>query len=211
MFPVEGAFWLYNLSGTTIASKGSGLERSAEVTRRTAQSSYAAHLKVVESRAALGELIRRERLERDWTQGQLAKCWGIRTQTVSAWERGQAPQRRFFAKIGEFIGADARAIEMLLAGNDAGTEDVPAGKDDAPPQVADLQLRVVDAITRQLETGRRPTPELTKLFTELMAWAKQPASEVSAAEYTHAAISRGDDMESERPSLRDGGAARRRD
>ena len=74
------------------------------MTRRTAPSSHPSHLKVIESRAALGELIRRERLERDWKQGQLAKHWGIRTQTVSAWERGQAPQRRFFAKIAEFIG-----------------------------------------------------------------------------------------------------------
>jgi transcriptional regulator with XRE-family HTH domain len=183
------------------------------VNRKTAQISYPAHLKVVESRAALGELIRRARLERDWTQGQLAEYWGIRTQTVSAWERGQAPQRRFFAKIGGFIGvADERAVEMLLAGNDADTEDLPARKHDAPPHVADLQLRVVDAITRQLETGRRPTPELTKLFMELMVWAKQPASEMSAAEYAHLPAAAEDgDAESERPSLRDGGTARRRD
>jgi transcriptional regulator with XRE-family HTH domain len=150
------------------------------VARRTAQKTSSPSLKLVEQRAVLGELIRRERLKRGWRQGQLAEHWGIRTQTVSAWERGHAPQRRFFGKIAEFTNLpDARAVELLLRGHDAEAEPVPAGSYDSPP-VSDLQVRVVDAITRQLETGRKPSEELTKLFRELIAWAKQPMGELPA-------------------------------
>jgi transcriptional regulator with XRE-family HTH domain len=153
------------------------------VTQQTARSSPSPSLKLVESRAVLGELIRRKRIERGWTQGDLAKHWGIRTQTVSAWERGQAPQRRFFAKIAEFIGLpDGRAAEMLLPGNDTEAESAFEGEPNVPPSVSDLQRRVVNAITRQLETGHRPTSEQTKLFLELMAWANQPTNEPTAAD-----------------------------
>ena len=98
------------------------------------------------------------------------------------------------------FGATTRALKMC-----------PAGSTTPPPHVTDLQLRVVDAITRQLETGRHPTPELTKLFRELMAWAKQPVSEDSAAESDHTATTESGDAESERPNLGGGGTARRRD
>ena len=59
-----------------------------------------------------------ERAIKKMTQAELAESWGIRVQTVSAWERGHQPQRRFYGKIAEFLNLrDERSVEALLSGN----------------------------------------------------------------------------------------------
>jgi len=141
------------------------------VSRGTAHTSSSRHLKLFLQRPELGDLLRRKRREKRWTQGQLAEYCGVRTQTVSAWERGSTPQRRFFGKIAGFLElSDTRAVEALLQrGDDAGVEDPAADMQGMPAPQHEMQRRVLDAVTRQLETGRQPSPELTQLFHDLLA------------------------------------------
>ena len=174
---------ILNLSpDRTAHTRAVDLEGSAEVDQGTAPKSSSSHLKLVGAPAQLGELIRRTRLQKRWKQGQLAEHFEVRTQTVSAWERGQAPQRRFFAKIAEFLELpDERAVEVLLLGKDTTGRELPSSGSDAPAPRTEVQELVVEAIARQLKTGRKPSSDLAKLFLELMAWANQPAGGMPAA------------------------------
>jgi transcriptional regulator with XRE-family HTH domain len=150
------------------------------VSRKTARTSPSRHLESVPETMRFRELLRRRRLDNGWTQAQLAKHLHVRTQTVSAWERGIAPQRRFYDDLAKFLRKpDERAIELMLARDKTGAGEKPATEHPAPAPRIELQDRVVAVILDQLEQNPKPSTELAKLFRELMAWANQPAPEPS--------------------------------
>jgi transcriptional regulator with XRE-family HTH domain len=150
------------------------------VSYKTARTSPSRHLESVPETMRFRELLRRRRLEKGWTQAELAEHLQVRTQTVSGWERGVAPQRRFYAQLAGFLRKpDELAIEGMLAHDKTGAEEEPATEHPAPAPRTGLQERVVEVILDQLERNPKPSTELAKLFRELMAWANQPAPEPS--------------------------------
>lgn len=66
--------------------------------------------------ATLGERLRSRRLEMRMKQTDLGIRFGVRPQTIGAWEGGDKPQRRFFGQIAEFLELEnADAVEALLS------------------------------------------------------------------------------------------------
>lgn len=153
---------------------------SREIGGHTAQTSSSSVVKLLRVPRGLDELLLRERRRRGWTQQQLAHFCGVRTQTVSAWERGNPPQRRFFGKIADFLGAaDEEAVAVLVVSRSTSDEELSAGEQVAPSASADLQTRTVETILRQLDIGGRPTSAQVKLYRALLVAAKQPVSRQS--------------------------------
>jgi transcriptional regulator with XRE-family HTH domain len=65
----------------------------------------------------LGDHLRCRRLERGLTQRTVAKTWGVRIETVSAWELGRArPSIRQVAKIIALLGGDPESVPEGLPG-----------------------------------------------------------------------------------------------
>jgi len=136
-------------------------------------------LQLLKPTAEVGDLLRRRRRELGWTQQQLADFFGVRTQTVSAWERRNNPQRRFFAKIAEFLDLPGmEAVESLLPGRQGDVGVVAAANDGPPPEAAKLQALVVEAVASQVSAGRNLSPGLVNLLQDLMRSVGLPASAV---------------------------------
>jgi transcriptional regulator with XRE-family HTH domain len=163
---------------TAIVRQGVRPERRPELPPRNANASSFRNLELVPPLADLGECLRRERRERGWTQSQLADYCHVRTQTVSAWERGHAPQRRFYARIADFLNLKTvQEVEALLHDNrGSGAETVPASPQQPSPTRTEYQGLVLDAVVRQLKTGRKPSPELTQLFRDLLTAVGLPTA-----------------------------------
>lgn len=104
------------------------------------------------------------------TQEDLAKLWGIRMQTVSAWERGQRPQRRFRAQIAEFLDLrNEEGVEALLSGRPPTRRVSAADGGDVPPEPTRLQALVIEAVAHQLKLPGSPKPEVMDVLVRLMA------------------------------------------
>jgi transcriptional regulator with XRE-family HTH domain len=127
--------------------------------------------------ASLGDRLRSWRLKNEKTQAQLAKILGVRPQTVSAWERGKGPQRRFFGQIADLLNLpNAESVEVLLnmageANPDAGFLGEPPSRPRGPASTApltELQETVVRAVAQQLASGRPPSRRQAALFERLL-------------------------------------------
>ena len=53
-----------------------------------------------------GALLRRQRLVDNLTQAELGERFGVRQQTIGAWERGERPQPRLLADLAAYVGLD---------------------------------------------------------------------------------------------------------
>jgi transcriptional regulator with XRE-family HTH domain len=54
-------------------------------------------------------MLRAKREADDLTQAQLAAQFGVRQQTIGAWERGERPQGRFVPVLAEYLGIESDA------------------------------------------------------------------------------------------------------
>jgi len=138
---------------------------------RSAQSTSSRALHVVAPSAEVSDLLRRERRDKQWTQRQLADFCGVRTQTVSAWERGNTPQRRFFGKIAQFLGLpDEESVEILLLGDSTGSMwPVARQNESTPERTTELRTFVVEAVASQVAGGRTPSPDMIRLLNHLIS------------------------------------------
>ncbi len=90
-------------------------------------------------------------------------------QTVSAWERGNRPQRRFFGKIAEFLDLrDERSVEALLSGEPTKDGAPIALSQDPPPEPTELQALVIQAVANQLNLPGERGPEVMEILSRLM-------------------------------------------
>ena len=58
--------------------------------------------------------LRARRLADDMTQADLGRRFGVRQQTIGAWERGERPQGRFVDGLAVYLGLTAEALTDLL-------------------------------------------------------------------------------------------------
>jgi transcriptional regulator with XRE-family HTH domain len=65
---------------------------------------------------SLGSLLRRKRVADDLTQAELGQRFGVRQQTIGAWERGERPQSRFIGSLAEYIGLEKQGLLSLIDG-----------------------------------------------------------------------------------------------
>lgn len=75
---------------------------------------------------SLGDVVRSRRNVRGYSQEHLAKELRVRTQTISAWEHGKTPQKRFFEPIADFLGVTPEQVAALVSGE--GFEPSPLGE-----------------------------------------------------------------------------------
>jgi transcriptional regulator with XRE-family HTH domain len=93
--------------------------------------------------------LRRQRSASDLTQAQLAERFGVRQQTIGAWERGERPQSRFLADLAGYIGMDGeRELLALLESQPQN----PVGHDENSPTAIDADDD--DAATMRLLARR---------------------------------------------------------
>jgi transcriptional regulator with XRE-family HTH domain len=112
--------------------------------------------------AELGRRLERHRLERNWTQAEMAAEAGIGQATVQRAERGHSVQMTSMVKLLRTLG--------LLAGLDL-----------AIPESIDLPIAQLDRQQRNIRRrarGRRggPTAEPTEPAEESWRWGNQPGS-----------------------------------
>lgn len=115
-----------------------------------------------EGRNMLAPLLRHRRRELRITQEELAARLGVRPQTVSAWERGSAPQTRFHGAVAAFLelpGGPSELVALVEGGS------VP--KSDVGPSGADLRQAVVKTIATLLQEGT-PDDKRTALYHDLL-------------------------------------------
>jgi len=93
--------------------------------------------------------LRRQRSADDLTQAQLAKRFGVRQQTIGAWERGERPQSRFLADLADYVGMDGE--QELLALLESQPQN-PVGHDEVVPTA--IQADDDDAATMRLLARR---------------------------------------------------------
>jgi len=125
----------------------------------------------------LAAMIRAERAARSMSQADLARKFGVRSQTIGAWEKGETPpQVRFFDPIAQFLGLrDADQVRQLLqaAHNDEAGPHRPDLADElatggrASATGPELEIRL--NISRRIASGEPLSADEVQLFKQLLA------------------------------------------
>ena len=106
---------------------------------------------------SFGSRLRAQRQADNLTQAELAPRFGVRQQTLGAWERGERPQSRFFRDLGNYLGLGERELVSLL-GSQAemltGQDAVGMGEDES----ADSDAATVRMLARQFIDDQRTDP-----------------------------------------------------
>jgi transcriptional regulator with XRE-family HTH domain len=147
----------------------------------------------------LGDHLRRRRLDLGLTQRILAKRWGVRSESIAAWELGRTkPGIRQFAKVIALLGADPMPLpeslaERLLAvrrrlgltqaelaarlGQDEGQiSRWERGRRTPHPAIAGR----IDLALRELEGRPAEAESEPQSYFELTRWRRKPPAGVAA-------------------------------
>jgi hypothetical protein len=112
-------------------------------------------------------------------------------QTVSAWERGHRPQRRFFGKIAEFLNLrDEQSVEALLSGKSIKAGAPIAPSENPPSEPTQLQALVIEAVANQLKRPGERRPEVMEMLARLMDSVGLPSAKVAACSADCACVAR---------------------
>ena len=106
---------------------------------------------------SFGSRLRRQRQSDDLTQAELARRFGVRQQTIGAWERGERPQSRFFGDLGNYLGLGEPELVSILDSQaemsaDQGAMGIPEGES------ADSDAATVRMLARQFIDDQRTDP-----------------------------------------------------
>jgi transcriptional regulator with XRE-family HTH domain len=63
---------------------------------------------------SFGSVLRRKRVSDDLTQAELGQQFGVRQQTIGAWEHGERPQSRFIGSLAEYVGLEKQDLVSLI-------------------------------------------------------------------------------------------------
>jgi transcriptional regulator with XRE-family HTH domain len=131
-------------------------------------------LRVVPS-DTLGALIRARRLTEDLTQAQLATHFGVRQQTVGAWERGERPQPRFWRQLAEYLelSGGEEALEALLDSEAPVRPDAEGGEIDGS---SDGALSILIHAYRERQRFGKMSDEEVALFRAIFEHVREETS-----------------------------------
>ena len=62
----------------------------------------------------LSTLLRHQRTLEHLTQGQLATRFGVKQQTIAAWEKGNRPDSRHFAQLADYLSMAVEELVVLI-------------------------------------------------------------------------------------------------
>jgi transcriptional regulator with XRE-family HTH domain len=116
-------------------------------------------------------MIRAERAARKLSQAALAARFGVRPQTIGAWEKGAAPpQPRFFDRLAEFLNLSSADDVRKLAHGEALDTDAPASYGMAPTASEDVarELEIRLNVSRRIAEGPLSAEEVA-LIRDLLS------------------------------------------
>ena len=141
---------------------------------------------------SLAAALRSKRQSLGCSQELVAKQLGVRTQTISGWERGKTPQGRHFDGLAKFLGLSGpEQVAALVRGEEG----------EPPPQTDEARVRrpdVVAAITRYVagvSPGRELREDEVRFLDRLLQLAVgyDPLSDGPTSEATEVLTDPGDD------------------
>ena len=98
--------------------------------------------------ASFGSRLRDQRRADDLTQAALGKRFGVRQQTIGAWEHGERPQNRFLGDLANYLGMGKQELLSLIDNQ----PELPTGQDAVA--VAEDEPADSDAATMRLLARR---------------------------------------------------------
>lgn len=112
--------------------------------------SFRQSLRVVPDES-FGSKLRARRFAEGLSQAELAAQFGVRQQTLGAWERGERPQARFLPALAEYVGLpDEHALRALLDAEGVGMRENPEAHRTPPANYT--QQRAVEAFAKIVES-----------------------------------------------------------
>jgi transcriptional regulator with XRE-family HTH domain len=113
-----------------------------------------------------GELLRSQRRADGATQAELGRRFGVRQQTIGAWEKGERPQGRFLAKLADYLGLpdEAALLRLVAPVQPAPTASVPTR------DPVDL---LTESLAARIAEGDDPAPEVLATVREALAYYRE--------------------------------------
>jgi transcriptional regulator with XRE-family HTH domain len=114
----------------------------------------------------VGSMLRARRFEDGLTQAALAKEFGVRQQTIAAWERGERPQTRYHAALADFLGLpdESSLIDLLNREAVLASTGLTAATENVDPMVA-----LARSFAERLRLGTL-TPDEAAIYRDFIAY-----------------------------------------
>lgn len=142
--------------------------------------SFRQSLRVVPDESFASKL-RAHRFADGLSQAELAARFGVRQQTVGAWERGERPQGRFLAALAEYVGMpDEHALRALLDADQHVREDTapsaaPLPMDRTTARAVEALAALTESFAERMRTGSALSEEEGVILREVVAALRRVA------------------------------------
>lgn len=137
-------------------------------------------LRVVPSES-FGSRLRAQRLADDFTQAELGERFGVKQQTIGAWEHDERPQSRFFGPLAEYLGLEEQELARLIDGEPDQTIDQEPATGAVPDKPADTDGAAMRQLAWSfvLDQRSRPLPpeQAAEVYKDITAFFKSRAIE----------------------------------
>jgi transcriptional regulator with XRE-family HTH domain len=117
---------------------------------------------------SLGSKLRARRFAEGKSQAELGRWFGVRQQTIGAWERGERPQGRFLTRLAEYLGESEADLRGLLdAEEPAGRNSVSEMPLESPEAVAaDALARLTKSYAERIRKGENFSQDDKRILLE---------------------------------------------
>jgi transcriptional regulator with XRE-family HTH domain len=130
---------------------------------------------------SFGSRLRRQRRIDDLTQSELGERFGVRQQTIGAWERGERPQSRFLGELASYLGFEGGQELVSLIESQAGMpvtlEALSADADRTPTTDGDTMRLLAWSFVQDRQAGSLP-PEQADIYREFIEYFRVRAIDI---------------------------------
>jgi transcriptional regulator with XRE-family HTH domain len=126
--------------------------------------------------------LRRQRHVDDLTQAELGERFGVRQQTIGAWERGERPQSRFLGPLAEYLRLTGEPeLVALLDGQQTESlveQDANVSMADEPVETDGAAVRLLlRRFVKDQESRSLPPKEAAEIYKDLIAYFQARADD----------------------------------
>jgi transcriptional regulator with XRE-family HTH domain len=114
--------------------------------------------------ADVGAQLRARRVADELTQADLGERFGVRQQTIGAWERGERPHARFLVPIADYLGLESSVLQHLFEQAEQAAIENSARLSESCEADATTMRAIADAFVRAQEQNRKLTREETDIY-----------------------------------------------
>jgi transcriptional regulator with XRE-family HTH domain len=115
----------------------------------------------------------------DLTQAELGERFGVRQQTIGAWERGERPQSRFFGVLAKYLGlaGEQELVSLIDSQLDSPVEQDPGGAmaDRAVDTDAATMRLIAQQFVRDQESRSLPPKDAADIYKDLIGYFRTRA------------------------------------